>query len=574
MKLVGRWFSLMMLLLVFCMNSRLEAKKFEIQAEIMVGQMVAGDLENQFGISDNPEFNAEIQNIALQLAPLAQREGIDYQFRVLNTDEVNAYAVMGGNIYINKGLLKALGFASSEFNPLQILQQMFGGGGSLLEPIPPAKDELAFIMSHEITHIKQKHGVKQVLLSMGLSLLLGDVDSKKAGGAAKLLVAQLLTSGRSRDDEKEADKKGVELMVEAGYDPAAALAVMRRIETLSSNQKELGIEGLLSRQLATHPPNSDRCEVLKDNLIKSLTGLTFKADIAYAATQYLNDSYKYDDPAWPAKFEEKTKRRISNLELANSSYRKMGEEYLGQCTWFVVAVREDNILPIIKGKVNAWVWYDAFKNAGYGCGPEPKIGSIAVWDKKIAGTGHVALVTGVNGDGTFEVWDSNWSASLDRKVRNRVVYSKNNITGFVYWPNGKTEPDKILISPDPQIPNQPRNIIDIQNEQFHLGDNQADSKTIWLKEFALSAADLANRTKAKLSLKVKGTPKKDPIIYINRQKIGYAITQTDEWEDFSFPFDPKILQAGNNLIDIETIIANLWQTFDECEIQNIQLIFE
>ena len=565
---------MVIILSLYCLyfSNIVYAKDFGTALEITIGQLVAGDIEKQFGISENPEWNAAVQNIALRLAPLATREGINYQFRVLNSDEVNACAVMGGYVYINKGLLKALGFASNEFDPLALLRQIFGGGGMPLDPIAPAHDELAFIIAHEISHIKYKHGVNQALMGLGLSVLLGgQPDSQSKSKVAAQVLGQILVSGRSRSDEKEADLKGVELMQKAGYDPFKALAVMRRIETLSSKEKELGIQGMLNRLMATHPPTSERCEYLKDYAIKSVTGFTFKTDVALAASGKCSKTWAPDDPGWVAAFEADTQRKVINLDKANKTY---GSKNIGQCTWFVTAVREDDIARVFAG--NAYLWYDRFQKANYGVGEIPKVGSIAVWGKNLpnsGGYGHVALVTKVNQGGTFTVWDSNWCMS--ERVGYHPVYNRDYLTGFIYWPNGAAEPPGgITTPPEVGAPSQPRDNIEIEKDTHHLGDEKADSKTIWYKQFVLNAADLAERTKAKIKLRVKGTPRKDPVISINRHKIGYAMTQTGEWEWFEFPFDIKILQAGNNLIDIETVIANLWQTFDECEFADVYLLLE
>ena len=551
-----------------CLTTVVQAKNLETILEITVGQLVAEDLENKFAVSDSPEFNSAVQNLAAKLVPYAKREGIDYQFKVLNSDEINAYAVMGGLVYVNRGFLKALGFASSEFDPLDFLRQIFGGGGRLLEPITPAEDELAFILGHEITHIKERHGVKQALLGLGLSMLFGKSDPQKTAGAAKIIAGQLLVSGRSRKDEDEADAGGVKLMTQAGYDPLKALAVMRRLETLDSNQKKLGVNGMLKRLFATHPPTKDRAQALKDYFIKSTTGFTFKADIARAAAtrECLGPHYTPDDSKWVQDFTQKTGRKVEHLNQANASYGKL----IGQCTWFVCAVREDDLLSVVRGKGDAYRWFKICQDAGYACGQEPKIGAIAVWVKAFGGYGHVALVTGVRNDGSFEVWDCNLHE--DCKVGNHLFYSQRDLQGFVYWSGGQTGPPPVKL---PEVgPVKPRNKILIEKGPRHLGDNEAKSKTIWLKKFGLTVQDLTRRTKARILISVKGTPRKDPVIWVNRHKIGFALTQTDKWEKFEFPVELSILQEGNNLIDIETVIANLWQTFDECEFANLYLILE
>lgn len=150
-------------------------------------------------------------------------------------------------------------------------------------------------------------------------------------------------------------------------------------------------------------------------------------------TQTISSPYSPDEGL--RRYQEATGRRVYHVGKDNP-YEVKG--YKGECTWFVYAVREDK-LPT-PGKGDAWKWYEICKNAGYAVGTEPKVGSIAVWNQNVAqGHGHVAFVTEVNPDGSFEVWDSNWSRDLDHKVRHRRVTSQANLTGFIYWPNGRTE---------------------------------------------------------------------------------------------------------------------------------------
>lgn len=129
------------------------------------------------------------------------------------------------------------------------------------------------------------------------------------------------------------------------------------------------------------------------------------------------------------KFQEVTGRPVYHLGKDNP-YEVKGLK--GECTWFVYAVRKDE-LPT-PGKGNAFKWFKICQEAGYEVGSEPKVGSIAVWNENVAGGyGHVAFVIQVNPDGSFEVWDSNWSPNLDHKIRHRKITDRKNLTGFIYW---------------------------------------------------------------------------------------------------------------------------------------------
>ena len=670
-----------------------------LEVEKFVGQSVASNLESRFRVSYDSTSQAQVENIALRLASLAPRKGINYQLKILNSDEVNAYAVMGGSVYVTEGLLRALGFASNEFDPLALLRQIFGGG--LVEPIPPAEDELAFILAHEITHIKEKHGVKQAFISVGALILLGKLDPKKTADAAALIGAQLLISGRSRDDEREADAKGVELMEKAGYDPAGALAVMRRMETLRERQKDPtysanfgGLKLNLDRFFATHPPTEVRSEVLKDYLIKSRTGFTWKDDIVQAASvssaeqTWVSDGFDFPlgDPASGTSisqhFQALPPEAYMLGHLGDDFRCPVGTPIYSISNGRIVYVADDkgtgddwgNCLIISHQLPSGEIVYSQyahlskiFKREGIITRRE------LIGESGKKGTGHhlhfeiksflpgteVGLGLGYSGRSqpgesvvfrgvtyynpsefirknrvfSFQIVQSvpqNGSVNVSHDSDIIIEFSQSiaDITvGKAVRITGESEVTDIVGDADLPTPPTPKaqwsvdgNVLRGKNwycepytryivtitselrntnrmslrEKFvlsfstgplrgkillekgpqHLGDDEADSKTIWLKRFALTAADLANRSKAKISLLVKGTPRKDPIIFINRQEIGRAITQTGEWETFEFPFDVGILQEGNNLIDLETVIANLWQTFDECEFADVYLLLE
>ncbi len=102
----------------------------------------------------------------------------------------------------------------------------------------------------------------------------------------------------------------------------------------------------------------------------------------------------------------------------------------GQCTWFARAVTNHNPFPVPRGRGNAWQWLGHYQNAGFKTGKRSEKGAIAVWNlSAVPGTGHVALVTKLLDDGSFEVWDSNWH--LDERIYNRKVSPNKNID-FIY----------------------------------------------------------------------------------------------------------------------------------------------
>jgi len=497
-------------------------------AERVLGQVGSTAFENRFGVINDPQINARIANIGNRLTQYVSRKKVNYQFRVTGNSEVNACAIPGGYIYVNQGLLNCPGLSDAE---------------------------LAFVLSHEIIHVDRRHGLKQMKSALPLSILAGEIKSEDAQSIAQI-VFSLYTAGRSRTDEKEADLKGFELMTQAGFEPSAGLAFMRRLETLSKRDPSP-----FERLFMTHPPTHERAEALKDAFLRFTLGSDYRALAAERTEGYLPDDGL-------AKFKEMTGREVYHVGKDNP----FEPSNKGQCTWFVYAVRSDK-LPV---KGDARRWFQVLKEAGYETGEEPKEGAIACFDRTSKNRyGHVAFVTKVEPD-RIEVWDSNWKK--DQRIRRHILANIkelcSNFQGFVYWRPGQAPPQPSNPSPPPSSqPSSPRrDQIEIEKGPKHLGDDAPNAKVIETKEITLSEEDLKNRSEAAVQLRVKGVPKKDPIISVNRKEIGRAVTKGDQWEWFEFKFSPSLLRVGKNLFDIETLIPSLHESFDDCEFADMVLI--
>lgn len=122
------------------------------------------------------------------------------------------------------------------------------------------------------------------------------------------------------------------------------------------------------------------------------------------------------------------------------------KDFYGQCTWFCHAVTSE-IMPL----GNASSWYQDFKDKyPTRVGPDPRVGAICVWDKNFDGNyGHVAKVTKIYPDKTFEVWDSNYVSSKDTgsKITHRLIEDRTYILGFIYpLESGKLQEIRVITS--------------------------------------------------------------------------------------------------------------------------------
>ncbi|MDD6569969.1 MAG: M48 family metalloprotease, partial [Acidaminococcus sp.] len=175
--------------LLLCLASLLPLPKAEAamisqKQEIEMGQEVAKQLENQYGLVQDDDIQARVDRIGHKLLEHGTRPGLTYTFKVLNTPDVNALACPGGFIYVYKGLLDYM----------------------------TSDDEVAAVLGHEIGHIEKRHTVHQLEKQMALSLLtlLAGVASGDpgAGFALSTVTSQALMAGYSRADEGQADQEG------------------------------------------------------------------------------------------------------------------------------------------------------------------------------------------------------------------------------------------------------------------------------------------------------------------------------------------------------------------------------
>jgi len=201
-----------------------------LEKEVALGRQLAADVDREAKFIDDPLITEYVNRVGQNLV-LHSDAKVPFTIKVIDSDEVNAFALPGGFFYVNKGLILA---ADNEA-------------------------ELAGVMAHEIAHVAARHAVenqaKGELLQYGAiagSIFLGGVPGLIFNNTAGLgLLAAFLKF--SRGAEEEADKLGVQYLYAAGYDPTA-LATM--FEKLSAKNKKK--PGFISRAFATHPQPPER----------------------------------------------------------------------------------------------------------------------------------------------------------------------------------------------------------------------------------------------------------------------------------------------------------------------------
>ena len=202
------------------------------QQEIQMGAEYAQQINAQLPIISDPEANRYINVLGDSIARLTSRTDIpDWKFYIVDSKEVNAFAVPGGYIYVNRGLIE------------RTLRM----------------DQLAGVLGHEIGHVVRRHSIKQMQQQQGanigvtLACVLTSVCNNQAGQAAIQVGGTALFAKFSRSDETEADEEGIKNVVRAGISPNG-IPEMFQILLNERASNPSAVEGWFS----THPMEEDR----------------------------------------------------------------------------------------------------------------------------------------------------------------------------------------------------------------------------------------------------------------------------------------------------------------------------
>ncbi len=209
--------------------------------EIKVGQDASKQVDKTNPILKDDEINDYISNLGEKLVGYSDRENLKYRFKIINTKDINAFALPGGYVYIYRGLIES---ADNE-------------------------SELVGVIAHEIGHIDRRHSVKQIekAKKAQTGFLVAGIAMSIAGfGGTNTVLngAELVTQGVflkfSRDMEREADQTATELMYSAGWDPKGMVTFFEKLAKKGNSAITF---------LSTHPSPQERKENV-DNLIDEL----------------------------------------------------------------------------------------------------------------------------------------------------------------------------------------------------------------------------------------------------------------------------------------------------------------
>jgi len=218
-----------------------------VKDEIAIGRQANADARKQMPELTDREVREYVRALGARLAKSAPGPRYPYSFTVANYREINAFALPGGPVWINRGVLQ---MATNE-------------------------SQVAGVLAHEIAHIAQRHAAAQItngiLANLGLGLLgalLGNSGGAAAAQAAAGLGANLWFLKFSRDDEAEADRVGLRILRRAGWDGRGMTELFELLQR-EQGRNPASVEVFFS----SHPAPRDRLQALRADVAKARGGV-------------------------------------------------------------------------------------------------------------------------------------------------------------------------------------------------------------------------------------------------------------------------------------------------------------
>ncbi|GAB4316479.1 MAG: M48 family metallopeptidase [Candidatus Zixiibacteriota bacterium] len=233
------------------------------EQEKSIGRQVAQEVEQTETILQDSLWQSYLTEVGQRIVAVSDRPDLGYQFRVIESDQINAFAAPGGFIYFYTGILKMM----------------------------DDEAELAAVMAHEISHVVGRHSVKTLQAAYGgiilIQLALGKESEELAGQVAGTVLGLALT-GYGRSNELEADEFGVYYMAKAGYNPNGAIEMFTKLAEAAGDQEP---RGFFENLTASHPDTQERIRKIRaqiDSMDQSVRNLPNYRDRYQAMKNRLN----------------------------------------------------------------------------------------------------------------------------------------------------------------------------------------------------------------------------------------------------------------------------------------------
>jgi predicted Zn-dependent protease len=205
------------------------------EQEVQMGAQAAQQVGTQLPMLNDAQIDNYVNQLGQSIASRTSRSDLQWHFAVVNTSDVNAFALPGGFIYVNRGVIERATNAS----------------------------ELAGVLGHEIEHVVRRHSVKQMAemqnanVGVALACTLARICENQAAAAAVNVAGGAYFAKNSRADEKEADDGGFQNVVRAGLNPTGMLTFFQKL-LAEEQQAGGGATGGVSAWFSDHPGTQDR----------------------------------------------------------------------------------------------------------------------------------------------------------------------------------------------------------------------------------------------------------------------------------------------------------------------------
>jgi predicted Zn-dependent protease len=210
-----------------------------VDQEMAMGEQINQQVHGEMQVVKDPAATAYLQRLGQKILSGVPETPFEFQFHIVNDPAVNAFAVPGGHLYVNTGLIQAA----------------------------DAESELAGVLGHEIAHAVERHGTEQLTKAYGFNIVAGLALGQDAG-ILEQLAAQVggaaILMKYGRDAEREADKLAVKYLYNAGIDPRGVLLFFQELEQQEGGKTPPKFLAWLS----THPLTSDRIKDTERRIAK------------------------------------------------------------------------------------------------------------------------------------------------------------------------------------------------------------------------------------------------------------------------------------------------------------------
>ena len=202
-----------------------------VQQEIELGAATVAEIDSTLPVVRDATTQAALDAAARPVLAVARRRDLPWTFRIVNTADVNAFAVPGGHIYVTRGLIE---HATSY-------------------------DQLAGVLGHEIGHVDLRHSAKQIeqaqaaSLGVNLGYILAGRQPGQTESAALNIAASAIFAKFSREDERAADQAAVGYLTVAGINPGGLTSMFQILQGLETSQPDA-----IAAFFASHPMTADR----------------------------------------------------------------------------------------------------------------------------------------------------------------------------------------------------------------------------------------------------------------------------------------------------------------------------